>query len=110
MGLTNGVIEINDDINSTPKNVNGTVPTAGTPTTVTTPDGSKIQLALIKNPNKGPNANSANVVLLINVDDGLTSQSISLNRGEVYYLAGTFTTLKIDSTVNGAKFESVIWY
>ena len=108
MGLTNGVIEIQDDINSTPKNVNGLVVTAGTPTLVNTPDGSHIQLALIKNPSKGPNANAGNAVLLINTDG--TTTYISLNRGEVYYIAGSFQTLKIDSTVNGAKFEAIIWY
>ena len=105
-----GVAELSDDAESTPKNVNGVVAIAGTPATLSSPDGSVVQLVLIKNPNKGPNANAANVVLLLNIDGSLTPQYISLNRGEVYYIPGVFTSVKIDSTVNGGKYEAIIWY
>ena len=105
-----GTTEILTDLEATPKNINGVVAVAGTPSLITTPDGSQIQLALIKNPNKGPNANLASTVLLINIDGAGSPQFISLCRGETYYIAGDFTTLKIDSTANGGKYETIIWY
>ena len=110
MSFTQGVVEIQDDINSTPKNINGVVALAGTPSVITAPDSSNIQLALVKNPSKGPNANSQNMVLLVNIDGAGAPQYISIARGESYYIPGGFASLKIDSTVNGSKYEAVIWY
>lgn len=108
MGLTNGVVEIADNIESTPQNIEGVVAIAGTPISITSAGGN-IQLALIKNPGKGPNANASNVVLRINIDGSGTPKYVSLARGEFLYLPGIFATLKIDSTVNGGKYEVVIW-
>ena len=104
-----GVAEIADDAQSNPENIEGAVATAGVPNSITPASGQLIQLALIKNPNKGPNANGANVVLRINIDGAATPKYISLNRGETYYIAGVFRTLKIDSTVSGGKYEVILW-
>lgn len=98
-------IEISDNKESSGIHYNGVVAVAGTPTSITPTN--PIQLAFVKNPNKGPNQNSSNIVLLINIDG--TSNSISISRGESVYIPGKFTTLKVDSTVNGGKYELIIW-
>jgi hypothetical protein len=102
-------LPIVDDVASTPENIEGAVATAGVPNSIVPTSGQPIQLAFIKNPSKGPNANSANIVLRINIDGAATPKYVSLNRGEAYYISGVFGVLKIDSTVNGGKYEVILW-
>lgn len=102
-------VEITDVKDSTPENLEGAVATAGSPNSITPTSTKQIQLALVKNPSRGPNANANNVVLKINIDGAGTPKYISLARGEYVYLPGIFTTLKIDSTVNGGKYEVILW-
>lgn len=98
-------VEIQDTKESNGVHYNGAVAVAGVPASIT--PSSKIQLVFIKNPNKGPNQNTPNVVILVSIDG--TTNYISISRGEYVYIPGIFTTLKIDSTVNGGKYESIIW-
>lgn len=100
-------VEIQDEKQSAPEHFNGDVATAGTPVVITPTSGNIVQLVLVKNPNKGPNKNNPNDVLLVSIDGGTTYVSIS--RGEYSYFPGVFTDLKIDATANGAKYETVVW-
>jgi hypothetical protein len=105
--MLGGTAELLDEKQSRPEHINGTVTTAGTPVSLTPSTGEPIELILVRNPSKGPNANSSNIVLLINIDG--TSTYISLNRGETVYIPGLFSSAKIDSNTNGAKFEVIVW-
>tara|TARA_R100000951_G_scaffold19275_1_gene16086 strand:- start:3557 stop:3877 length:321 start_codon:yes stop_codon:yes gene_type:complete len=100
-------VEIQDEKQSNPEHFNGVVTTAGSPVTITPTSGENVQLVLVKNPNKGPNKNNPNDVLLVSIDGGTTY--VSLSRGEYAYFPGIFTSVKIDSTANGAKYESIVW-
>ena len=100
-----------DEYNPTPQHQNGSVASAGTPIVFNSPGGADdpITLLLVRNPSRGPNANtSANHVLLINIDG--TTTKLSLNRGENIYIPGNFASFTIDASHNGVKFETVIWY
>jgi hypothetical protein len=100
-------IEIQDEKDSTPEHFNGNVASAGTSVPITPTSGKDIQLAYIKNPNRGDNKNEIADVLYINIDGG--SEYTTLSRGEYVYLPGTFTTLKIDSNNNGTNYEVIVW-
>jgi hypothetical protein len=100
-------IEIQDIKDSSPEHFNGTVTTAGTPVTITPSSGKIIQLVLINNPNRGPNANTINQVLLVNIDGG--SYKFSVPRGSSFYIPGIFSSFKIDSNLNSTKYEVILW-
>ena len=99
-------IEIQDKSGNSPVHYNGTITTAGSPTTIT--PSNTISQIFIQNPSKGPNANSStNAVLLISVDGGVTY--ISIERGASISISGYFTSLKIDTNTNGTKYEAIVW-
>lgn len=100
-------LEIQNECDSTPEHINGTVTTAGSPNTLTPSSGKNIQLAYIKNPNKGTNANNTVDVLYITIDG--TSLFTTLSRGEYIYMPGIFANLKIDTNNNGTKYEVIVW-
>lgn len=100
-------IEVQDEKDTTPEHQNGQVTTAGTPASLTPTSTKAIQLAYVKNPNKGPNANGSQDVLLVSIDGGTTYTSVS--RGEYAYFPGVFTTLKLDSNNNNVKYEVILW-
>lgn len=100
-------VEVKDERGSDPEHVNGTVTTAGFPDSLTLTSGKPIQLALVKNPSRGPNRNDFPDVLLVNIDGGATE--LSLSRGEALYLPGVYTALSIDSNNNGVKYEVILW-
>lgn len=100
-------VEIQDEKDSGPEQFNDTVATAGSPNTHTPTSTKQIQLAYLKNPNKGPNANSAQDVILFNIDGG--TEFSALARGEYVYIAGVFDDLKIDANNNGVNYEVILW-
>ena len=100
-------LEIQDEKDSDPEQFNDTVTTAGTPKIESPTSAKPIQLALIKNPNKGPNANSSQDVLLIIIDGG--SQVFSISRGEYVYFPGVFSSISIDTNTNGTNYELILW-
>ena len=103
-----GQVEIADDKQSRPEHHNGSVANIITGVSIVSATTDSIQLAFIKNPSKGTNANpSPNNVLYINIDG--TTTYISLNRGESVYIPGAFTTLKITASSIGVNSESIIW-
>jgi hypothetical protein len=109
-GALGGTAELLDEKDSTPEHFLVTVTTAGSPVSITPATAKPIQLALIKNPSKGANANTnPNHVVYINIDGAGTPKFMSLNRGEYMFLPGLFTTLKIDASSNGVKAEVIVW-
>ena len=103
MAFNNG-----DLLEMTPYHVNGVVATAGVPVTLTAPSSNKIQQIFVQNPSRGVNANGTNDVLYINIDG--TSTYIALARGESVALTGDTASIKIDSSINGVKYEAILWY
>lgn len=99
-------VEIADDKHSLPSHYNGSVSTAGTPVTIT--PSSPIQLCIICNPDKGTRKNDKDDVLLISIDG--TTNYFTVGRGRTLGLPGVFSTLKIDSNVNGTNYEVIVWY
>lgn len=109
-GGLGGTAELLDDKDSTPEHFTGTVAIAGTPITITPANAKPIQLVLVKNPNKGLNANSSpNHVVYVNIDGAGTPKYLSLSRGEYVYLPGPFTSLKLDASHDGVKAEVITW-
>lgn len=101
-------IEITDVKDSTPEQFNGTVATAGSPVTITPTSGKVIQLVLIQNPRKGPNANSSsNKVLLVNISG--TGIRYSIPRGTHIYIPGVFNSFTIDANTNSTNYELMLW-
>jgi hypothetical protein len=101
-------VEIQDIKDSTPEQFNGTVATAGTPVTITPTSAKPIQLILIQNPRKGPNANSSsNKVLLVKVDGGALKYSVA--RGSQIYIPGVYNSFTIDANLNGTNYELILW-
>ena len=100
-------VEIQDERDSDPEHFNSNVAVAGVPNSITPTSAKPIQLAYIKNPNKGVNANDPNDVLYINIDGTVNYTTIS--RGEYIYIPGVFTTLKIDTNNDGTKYEVIVW-
>ena len=100
-------VEVQDEKQSNPEHINGNVATAGSSQTITPSSGNKIQLAYIKNPNKGPNANGFQDVLLVSID-GSTNYTV-ISRGEYTFFPGVFDSIKIDTNNDGTKYEIIIW-
>jgi len=101
-------VEIQDIKDSTSEQFSGSVTTAGSSITITPSSAKPIQLVLIQNPNKGPNANSnQNAVLLVNTDGG--SYKFTIARGTGFYIPGIFTSFTIDTNINGTKYEVILW-
>lgn len=94
--------------NLTPNHQNGSVATAGSPVSITAPDSNIIQGFFIQNPSKGPNANGNNDYLLVSIDN--TTNYITLNRGESMSFQGDTSTIKVDASSNGVKYEAIVWY
>lgn len=99
-------IEIQDEKDSKPEHINGTVTTAGVPVTVTAGNALPIQHALIICPNKGPNANTGGAYLLVS-SDGTTNYT-TVPRGGSLRIDGVFDNLKIDAGSNGTNYEIII--
>lgn len=98
-------VEIQDEKDSKPEHINGSVPTAGTPITVTAGNSLPIQQALIVCPGKGPNANTGGSYLLVS-SDGTTYTTVP--RGGSLRIDGVFDNLKIDASINGVKYELIL--
>ena len=99
-------IEIQNEKDSKPEHINGSVTLAGTPITVTAGNGLPIQSALIINPRIGPNANASGIYLLVSSDGGANYTTVPRN-GKLR-ICGVFDNIKIDSNTNGAKFEIIL--
>lgn len=100
-------LEIQNESDSQPEHFNGSITTAGSPSTITPATSRDIGLAFVKNPNRGPNQNNFSDVLLVSLDGGSTYTSLS--RGESVYLPGMFTSLLIDSNNNNVNYEIIVW-
>lgn len=100
-------LEVQDIRDTDPEHFNGSVTTAGTPVSITPTNAKPIQLALVSNPKKGPNANATNDVLLVNIDG--TTVEMALARGEKVYFPGIFNTLSVDSNNNSVNYEVIVW-
>jgi hypothetical protein len=100
-------IEVDDNVNNEPEHFNGSVTTAGSPVTISLTSTRDISNILLINPSKGPNANGINDLLYLNVDGGSTY--ITLARGESVSLPVNKPTIKINSNVNGVKYELIAW-
>jgi len=107
MGFRDFNLETDDKLNSSPEHFNGTVTTAGSPVTLSLTSTNDITYAFILNPSKGPNANSTNDVLLVNIDG--TATYTTLARGESISLPVNNASIKIDTTTNGTKYEVILW-
>ena len=92
----------------TPFHTNGSVAVAATPVTITAPSSNIIQQIFVQNPSKGVNANAISDILYISIDQGSTF--LALARGESISLAGDTANIKIKSSVNGVKYEVILWY
>lgn len=94
--------------NLTPNHQNGSVTTAGVPVSITAPSSNVIQQFYIQNPSKGPNSNGPNDYLRVSIDN--TTNYITLNRGESMSFQGDTSTVKVDASSNGVKYEAIVWY
>lgn len=98
-----------EDINdSAPKHFNGTVTTAGTPTTLVSPDASNFTSAIVSNPAKGPNENTKSTLLFVSFDAGTTY--MTLERGTSISITANFANIKIDTDTDGASYEVITTY
>jgi hypothetical protein len=99
-------VEIQNEKDSKPEHINGSVTFAGTPITVTAGNGLPIQSALIICPNKGPNANSKGTYLLVSSDG--TANYTTVPRGGKLQICGVFDNLTIDASDNNTNYEIII--
>jgi hypothetical protein len=99
-------LEVENNKEAAPEHFNGTVATAGVPVTITPTNGNPISSAIIINQNKGPNANDINDLLYVNFTAGSTYTTIQ--RGGNLVISGSFTSIKIDTNVNGTKYEVIV--
>jgi len=99
-------IEIDNDKDATPEHFNGTITTAGVPVTITPTNAKPITNAIIINQNKGPNANSADDLIYVNLTAGSTYTTVQ--RGATLTVSGSFTSLKLDTNNNGTKYEIIV--
>lgn len=100
-------VEVDDNANNNPEHFNGSVATAGVPVTITLTSGKDISNILIINPSKGPNENSNNDLLYLNIDGG--SFYITLARGDSIAVPVNKASIKIDTNINGTNYELICW-
>ena len=85
---------------------NGSIPTAGTPITITPPSGN-IKSIIVQNPFKGPNENGANDVLLVSLTGGATYYSVAKG-GQFNANPVDLASVDIDTNTDGANYELIL--
>lgn len=103
-------IEIGDNVERSTEHHNGTIVTAGSPTTITLASNKPIQLTYIYNPEVGSNKNNPSDVLYISWDG--TNYTALSNGNTLIWPGKGFgsygSSIKINSNNNGVKYEVMI--